>query len=51
MPSLLAERARWNGARPMRAVEGNLAAPLEKWWERDASSRIPIRVEWSGEAR
>ncbi len=30
MPSVLAERARWEGARSMRAVEGKPAIPRQK---------------------
>jgi len=41
-PFLLAERARWNCARPMRAVKGSPATPLgEKVWLRREENRKP----------
>ena len=61
MPSLLAERARYECARPMRAVEGNLGhspinickerreeSPGGSLCSRNARSRTPLvgRAQW-----
>ena len=44
MPFLLAERARSECARPMRAVKGNLATPLKRRVEN--RNGLDGRVRW-----